>query len=249
MNLPFAPLPDGPRGRALALALLAIVLGLVWAGAVSPLLDWYAARAETIAERQGLLAHMTGLVNSLPALRRTAGAGTAGPQPTALLDGESDAIAGAGLQGMVQEMATEAGATLASAEALPGEQRGSYRRIGVRINFNADWPVLVALLKAIESNPVRLLVDDLQLHAIARIGQSGPTIGAPQIDTRLIVLGFRAGRDAGASSGPAPIGQQVDGARQVDLALTVAGRQTGAGQETGRGQGFAHGQETGADAR
>jgi general secretion pathway protein M len=244
MNLPLAPLPDGARGRALALALLAIVMGLVWAGAISPLLDWYAARAETIADRRALLVHMTGLGDSLPALRRAAGhVGAAGPQPTALLDGESDAIAGAGLQGMVQEMASQAGATLASAEALPGEQRGSYRRIGVRINLNADWPVLVALLKAIESNPIRLLVDDLQFHAVARIGPSGPTTGAPQIDTSLMVLGFRAGRQAGAPSGSASIGQQGEGALPVDVALTAGG------QEAGRGQGSGHGQEPGADAR
>jgi general secretion pathway protein M len=238
MNLPLAPLPEGARGRVLAFALLAVAVGLFWAAVISPLVEWYGSRAETLAERRILLAHMTALADSLPTLRRTASHSGAGvPQRTELLDGESDAIAGAGLQGMVQEMASEAGATLASTEALPAEQRGEYRRIGVRITLNEDWSVLVALLQAIETNPIQLLVDDLQLHAVARVGPSGRTAGAPQIDTSLIVVGFRAGRAAGAASGPTPVSQRVDAPSHVDVALTDRGPES------------AHGQETGIDAR
>jgi general secretion pathway protein M len=211
VNLPLERLPDGVRGRILALGLLAVLLALLWTAVISPLFDWYAARAETIAERRGILAHATGLAETLPALRQAAGRVGAGPPKTALLDGKSDAIAAAGLQGMVQDMAATAGISLASAETLPGEPCGSYRRIGVRIAFVADWPVFVVLLQAIETNRIRLLVDDLQLHAVAQVGPNGPIAASPRIDTSLIVLGFRTA--PGAPSTPVSTGRVAEAGR------------------------------------
>jgi general secretion pathway protein M len=209
VNPPLERLPDGFRGRILALGLLAVLLALLWTAVISPLFDWYAARAEIIAERRGFLAHATALAETLPALRQAAG--RAGPPKTALLDGKNDAIAGADLQGMVQEMAATAGISLASAEMLPGEPCGSYRRIGVRITFVADWPVFVALLQVIETNRIRLLVDDLQLHAVAKVGLNGPA--APRLDTSLTVLGFRTAHEADAPSAPVWTGRVAEAGR------------------------------------
>ena len=187
-------LPVGRRGQIVAVGLLVIALGLAWALVASPLIGWYQAREERLAEQQVLLAHMTRLVAELPALRRSAGdGGQANDVPAAtLLGGESDAIAGAALQGMVQDMARAAGVTLTSAEALPGDPRGAFRRIGLRIMLSADWPALIDLLKAVESSPMRLLVDDLQLHATANT-QAGAIRDAPRIEASFVVLGFRAG--------------------------------------------------------
>ncbi len=115
-------LPDGRRGRLLAAGLLVAALGVGWVAVAAPLLDWYDARAERLADRQALLLRMTRLAAELPALRRAAGsAGRDGPAPDAVLAGNSDAIAGAALQGMVQDMASAAGSTLAITETLPGQ--------------------------------------------------------------------------------------------------------------------------------
>ncbi len=190
-------LPDGRRGQAVALALLVAACGLVWAAVASPLLGWYGARAQHLAEQRMMLAHMARTAASLPALRRAAGsATTGGPPAAALLAGQTDAIAGATLQGMVQDMATAAGATLTSTEALPGAQQGAFRRIGLRVSLGGDWPVLVALLQAVESNPVHLLVDDLQLHAAARNQPGNSHLGPASIEASFVVLGFRPGHEA-----------------------------------------------------
>jgi general secretion pathway protein M len=217
------PLPQGARGRALALAILAVALGAIWACVMVPLRDWYDARADTLAERRTMLAHMEHLAEALPALRQRAEHAAHGPQAAALLDGDSDAIAGAGLQGMMQEMASAAGATLASAEVLPGEQRGNYRRIALRITLTADWTTVVSLLRAIASNPVPLLIDDLQMHAVAQVGPSVPVAATTQIDTSLVVMGFRASREPGAAS-PVPIGQQAGTGPPDTVALTMRGQ-------------------------
>ncbi|MDR3535942.1 MAG: type II secretion system protein GspM, partial [Acetobacteraceae bacterium] len=172
---------------------------------------WYDARAQRLTDRQALLLRMTRLAAELPALHRAVGAaGHDGPAPNALLAGDSDAIAGAALQGMVQDMASAAGATLASAETLPGQQQGAFRRIGLRVTLGADWPVLIAMLEAAEASQIRLLVDDLQLHATAR-GQAGPSAAAaPPIEASFVVFGFRPGREAPAQGSEAHTDQRVD---------------------------------------
>jgi general secretion pathway protein M len=195
-------LPEGRRGQAVALGFLAAVLGLFWMAVASPLLDWYAARAEHLAERRAVLAHMVGVAAVLPSLRQAAGAAAAGgPPPAALLEGANDAIAGAALQGMVQDMAATAGASLASTEVLPGEQQGAFRRIGLRVNLSGTWTVLVAMLQAVEGSQARLLVDDLQLHATARNRPGEPGAGPASIEASFVVLGFRPGHESAPPGG------------------------------------------------
>ena len=186
-------LPDGARGRLLALALTVTVLVVAWAGCVQPLLDWHASRAEALEQRRLLLQRMTALAATLPELQRQS-SGEHAPVAS-LLDGSTDAIAGAALQSQVQQMATMAGAELNSMEMLPGEQRGAYRRIGLRVTTAAPWPVLIGLLRAIEQGSPRMLVDDVQLRAppIEMRTSSQP------ISAGFTVLAFRS---AGAGANP-----------------------------------------------
>ncbi len=156
-------LPEGPRGRLLAAALTVTLLAALWFGGVQPLMDWHAERAESLAQRRALLQRMGDLIATLPQLQNQMSGARA---PTvALLEGASDAVAGATLQGSVQSMAKAAGAELSSIETLPAEQRGVYRRIGLRVATATPWSVLVALLHAVEEGTPRMLVDDLQLRA------------------------------------------------------------------------------------
>jgi general secretion pathway protein M len=156
-------LPDGVRGRVLAMALTLTAVAAIWAGCLQPLIDWHASRTETLEQRRLLLQRMIALAATLPELQRQSSSDHA--PAAALLEGQSDAIAGAALQGEVQQMAAQAGAELNSMEMLPGEQRQSYRRIGLRVTTTAPWPVLIELLRAIEQGSPRMLVDDLQLRA------------------------------------------------------------------------------------
>jgi hypothetical protein len=156
-------LPEGMRGRLLALALTATALAVIWVACLQPLIDWHASRAEALDQRRLLLQRMTAIAASLPELQRQSSGERA---PTAaLLEGQSDAIAGAALQSEVQRMAAVAGAELNSMEMLPAEQRSAYRRIGLRVTTAAPWVILIELLRSIEQGSPRMLVDDLQLRA------------------------------------------------------------------------------------
>lgn len=191
-------LPTGRRGQVLAVAIAAVALMVLWFGVVLPLVGWHAARGEAIERQRALAARMEALATSLPALRQRAASLAAGPAPQALLEGSSDAVAGAALQEQVQAMAVEAGAPLTSAEALPAEPAGAYRRISLRVALSAPYPVLVHLLAAIADATPRMLVDDLQVQA--------PPLGLRSVvlpmDATLTVLAFRAKEAAPGAASP-----------------------------------------------
>jgi general secretion pathway protein M len=200
-------MPEGRRGQAVALALVAVVFGVLWTAVAAPLLAWHAEQTEQLAQRRLMLAHMEQIVATLPALRQEAGrAGSNAPPATALLGGATDAIAGATLQSAVQDMTTAAGATLTSSEALPGVQQGGFRRIALRVAVRGDWPELIALLRGVDESRLRLMVTNLELHATAQQQRVGP---AP-IAASFVVQGFRPGTegkpaDAGEASASTPL--------------------------------------------
>ena len=198
-----ASLPQGPRGRALALAVTLAGLALLWLAVAQPLLDAHAAAAAALARRETLAGRMADLAGSLPRLRLAAAALRAQPAAAAaVVEGGTDAIAGAALQGDMEAMTAHAGAHLTSVEALPGEAAGAYRRLALRVSVDATWPVLVGLLQAVEQATPRMFIDDLQLHATpaARTTRELP------LDISFTLLAFRAADAAPVehSAGRAP---------------------------------------------
>jgi general secretion pathway protein M len=182
-------LPSGRWGQVLAVALAGSVAGALWFGIANPLILWHSHRAELIAERRALARHMAAVVASLPDLQRQAAATAGGPPARALLDGAADPIAGATLQGLVQDMADKSGVSVTSTEMLPASQVGAYRRIGLRVSVYAPrWSTIVHLLQSIDRAMPRMLVDDLQIHGLpARREGDGPPV-----DASFTVFAFRA---------------------------------------------------------
>jgi general secretion pathway protein M len=144
---------------------------------------------------------MAALVEALPELRLQAQGASAWSRTDQgdTLEGTSDAIAAADLQERLQAMAARVGAPLRSAEALPGEAAGAYRRIGVRVSASAQWPALVRLLEAVAQASPRMLVDDLQLRAAPAMLRSGPR----PMEASFTVVAFRTAA-AQTAAGPVP---------------------------------------------
>jgi general secretion pathway protein M len=186
-------LPDGPRGRIIATALTLTLLAALWFGAAAPLIGCYQDRAEQLAQRQSLLRHMQDLVETLPALEHARPEAQAAP--SALLQGTTDALAAAAMQSMVQGMAAASGVELASMETLPVDARGAYRRIGLRVSLAAPWPVLIGLLREAGQGQPRMLVDDLQLHAV----QVEAGVAAVPVNASFTLLAFRAAPAGGGT--------------------------------------------------
>lgn len=181
-------LPVGRAGQALALGLTGLVLLVTWLGVAAPLLAWHADRAEDLAQRELLARRMARVAATLPELRKRLAGQEAASPASALIGGETDAIAAADLQQRLQEMAARVDATLSSVEALPSTQTGEYRRIALRVATNATLNVLAQLLASVATSTPRMLVDDLQIRS-QRLVVLPPD--AP-LDASLTVLVFRA---------------------------------------------------------
>ena len=181
-----ASLPTGRRGQALAVGLTILALALLWLAVGAPLLSLYQDGAQQLEQRQALLTRMEALAQSLPALTE------AGRQPTdsgeALLSGNSDTIAAAGLQEAVQRMAAAAGTSLTAVETLPAEADGRWHRISLRITLTAPWPALVALLRQVDTAPAHIFIDELHFHSPIVLVR--PT--AMPIQASMILYGFRS---------------------------------------------------------
>jgi general secretion pathway protein M len=185
-----ATLPTGRRGRALAVTLTVLVLLVLWAAVAAPLGEFYSDRAQVLEERRTVVAHMDRLAAALPELKQRAEAATrSGPPPSLVLEGSSDAVAGATLQNMIQDMAGARGANLVSVESLPAETTGAYRRIGLKVSLNASWTVLVSLLQSVEQATPPMLIDDLQIHGspLAMINR------ATGLEAGFTIYAFRSG--------------------------------------------------------
>jgi general secretion pathway protein M len=185
-------LPEGLRGRVLAVALTVTLLATLWFGIATPLVTWYQAGAEELVQRQALLRHMQMVAETLPTLENAPAA--AGPAPTALLGGATDALAAAAMQNAVQAMAAHSGIELSSMETLPAEPRGTYRRIGLRVSLSAPWLVLIELLRAAGQGQPRMLVDDVQLRAVPVLGHAS----AAPVGASFTLLAFRAAGGSGS---------------------------------------------------
>lgn len=186
-------MPTGRRGKLLALGLTLAMLAIVWLAVAAPLIDWAHDRGDRLEQQIALQRRMDALARTVPDLQRVAAQSATSPGATPasgnLLDGATDAVAAASLQQLVQDMASRAGASLASAETLPAAQSGAYRRIGLHVALNAPYPVLIALMEAVEQASPRMLIDDLLLRA----GASVTPTPNPVVQAGFTVFAFRAG--------------------------------------------------------
>ena len=178
----------------LALAILCLALGGVYLLLVSPVLELYSQREATLADRRMLAPRLTAAAAELPGLRaRLVELQATATTRKIALDGASDAIAAANLQSCIEELAASAGVTIGSTEGLPAENRGGYRRIGLRLAISGDYDAMIKLLSAIETAAPPLVLSNLQFHGVMRqMGQ--PPMGQPQtsrLDAGFEVYGFR----------------------------------------------------------
>jgi len=153
----------------LALAILLLALGTAYLLIVAPVLDFYGQRQAVLADRQILAPRLSAAAAELPVLRaRLAELQSAVAKRQITLDGASDSIAAANLQTRVEELAAAAGTTIGSTEGLAAENRGSYRRLGLRIAISGEYEALIKLLGSIETAVPPLVLSNLQIHGTAR---------------------------------------------------------------------------------
>lgn len=191
-------LPTGVPGRALALSLLCVLVALVYVAVIAPLTDLYRSGEAKLADRQLLLPKLEHLAAEIPSLHvKRAALQTAGAGKEITLDGASDALASANLQSRLEQLAAANGVAIASTEAIAAEDRGPYRRIGLRVAVNGNYEAMVKLLAAMQDATPPLIAANLQIHGLFRavaIRTSYP------LESRFEVYGLRVGGTNPATS-------------------------------------------------
>jgi general secretion pathway protein M len=189
MNPLHLTLPDGRRGQLLALGIGLAALLLLWVALLAPLFGWYQERADELAQQRVLAVRMQALAREIPTLRAAVAAQDPGQGgPALLLQGDSDAIAGANLQSALQDLATRSGTSLDSAALAPVQAQGPLRKLGLQVSLTASWPALISFLASIETASPRMIVGGLSLS------NAGPPDagGAPPVQASFTVSAFRA---------------------------------------------------------
>jgi general secretion pathway protein M len=167
-----------------------VALGAAYLLVVAPLGELYAERQAILENQRMLGPRLKVAADELPGLRtRAAELRVAAGARKVTLEGASDAIASANLQGRIAELATSVGATIGSTESLPAEALRGYRRIGLRYVLSGPYETLVRLLARLEAVTPPLVIDNLHIHGVLR--RPG-TPAAAGLDAGLDVYGFRS---------------------------------------------------------
>ncbi|GBQ87715.1 type II secretion system protein GspM [Asaia krungthepensis] len=163
MTFTLHDLPEGRRGQILAVTILGIAVLILWLAVLGPLAGLYITRSAQLGMDRETVTRMAHLRAILPHLRQTAA--RVPHTPPMLIEGESDAIAGATLQNSLSQIATESGADIGSSETLATMREGAYRRIGLHITLTAPYPSLARFLASVQEASPAMIVETLHLHA------------------------------------------------------------------------------------
>jgi general secretion pathway protein M len=187
-------LPQGPAGRALALAIGALGIAIFYFLVVSPVLDFYGNEAGIVQQRTEMAQRFKLLVRDLPDLRTADKKWRDQFGGELLLTGQSDAVASAAIQAMMKGTVEDAGAKLTSAEILPEMTEGEFRRVGIRVAFTGDLKLVASVLRSLETAHPVLFAGDFDLHAGSDSDNAdGNSAGNDGLAVTLDVYGFRAG--------------------------------------------------------
>lgn len=186
------PLSSPVFTRLAAIALLVAVIAVVYGVGVAPLLSAHgqADRAiaqanELMARYQRVAARRDALEARLEALRRDRS------MVGIYLDGDTDALAAASLQEVVNATVEGSGGRLRSIQILPAKDDGKFRRISVRAQMSATIVQLARLLYAFEANKTYLFVDNLDVaNRRARRRRNQPIEMDPTLIIRLDLSGY-----------------------------------------------------------
>lgn len=179
--------------KALALTLLAALLGALWIGVAAPIagafadLDARKTELEALRERYlAAAARRDERETELNALKQRAVA------DSILIDEPNASLAAASIQTEVNEIVAEAGGKLRRVTVLTAEPGEAYEKIGLRLLFTIDTPGLVEILEMLEIESTAYRVGDIQVQGAApRRSSRTADANIDSLTVQLDLFGFR----------------------------------------------------------
>jgi general secretion pathway protein M len=184
-------LAEGIVGKVLALGICVVLAGILYLGAVVPVIGFYQDQQSALQERLALAQRLDTATRDLQRLRgldeQWQGAGS-----QMLLTDDSDTTAAASIQSAVRGLIESGGGTLTNSQVLdPDQPNDRYRRIRVRVSFAGDLPLLTQVLRGIDVAKPGLFVDNLDIRAAGAAADDSDDAG-PKLNIAFDVYGFRA---------------------------------------------------------
>lgn len=188
------------RSRLLALLILLVLAVGVAAVTLLPLRTAFVRLDESIADLEFRLQKYEAMaLLELPLKTQLAGLTSRQESAEGLLQGESQAIAGANLQALFKQIVLNAGGRLESTQVLPGSAAGVMDWIGIRAQFSGNIETLQRVLYGIEFSQPILFVDMIEIRTkrIRRGRRNSPPQEQTQIlSVSLEVSGYRRNEES-----------------------------------------------------
>jgi hypothetical protein len=185
--------------RVAALAILLVLGGVIWAGVVSPLFDRFSEYRETIETADNQLPQLLRLAAMTPALQARLDQAQSNPlEHGKLLSGASDALAAAELQNQLKYATVRNGVKLRSTQILAPHDEDAFRRIGIRVAFEADVAALQKVFYDLEGSSILLILDNVRIRSrkggrAVRTARTKATYQANNLSVRVDIFGYSGG--------------------------------------------------------
>ena len=178
--------------RATAIGLLVAVLLIIYSLLVAPLIAAYSEINGAIAQSTDLLTRYQRIMSQQTALKALLDRVNAEHTASGVyVPGETDALAAARLQEIVNSRVESNGAQVRSVQILPAQEDGDFRRVGVRIQMTASIAAIARILYAFEAGDMFLFVDNLEVsNRQSRRRADGGQEADPALLVRLDLTGY-----------------------------------------------------------
>lgn len=176
--------------RLAAIGILFAVLMAIYSVLVLPLAAAYGQINGAIAQSTDLLARYQRVTAQYPDLKGLLKRVNADHTASGVyLPGDTDALAAARLQEIVNSKVETNGAQVRSVQILPTREDGDFRRVGVRIQLTATIAAVARILYAFEAGDTFLFVDNLEISNRKRRRRAGEQVD-PELLVRLDLTGY-----------------------------------------------------------
>jgi len=178
--------------RATAVALLLGVLFVVYSLTLAPVLGAYAQVNGAIAQTNELLVRYRQIASQRPVLEKQLERIAAKLLASGVyLEGDTDALAAARLQEIVNAKVESGGGRVRSVQILPSKADGDFRRVGVRVQMSGNITAVARILYAFEAGDTYLFVDNIEVNnRKSRRRRNGDENTDPELLIRLDLTGY-----------------------------------------------------------
>ncbi|MCZ6453374.1 MAG: type II secretion system protein GspM [Alphaproteobacteria bacterium] len=177
--------------RALALALLVLVVGFAWIVIVEPIRADFENQETRFVRATTLLARYEKALSDEPILRteiERLRKNDGSPDP--FLKGESTQIIAANLQNQIQTFVAGEPGNIRSIQVLPESEEDGFEKIGLRVTLTAGIPTMQKIFYDIESSVPALFVDNLDIRTNVRRRRRNVE-STNRVQIRFDVFGYR----------------------------------------------------------